>query len=144
MKVLRVKVNFETGKRAGGLFDPKGTDHRCNSTWQDSAKGVEYRILIEESKLDEYKAMDGVTVYDDLATGQAAIDAEFGEPEAYYKEENTALMQANINAKLKAADLDEMQADWTNQQELEFLYDKGISGISKHVKTRLKFEDAIN
>lgn len=45
-------------------------------------------------------------------------------------------MNANLNQKISKGEinLDEMKADWTLQQETEWLYKKGISGIRKSEK----------
>ena len=46
---------------------------------------------------------------------------------------NEALMNANLTKKIndESIDIEEMLPNWTTEQELEFLYNNGISGIMK-------------
>ena len=50
-----------------------------------------------------------------------------------YLVRNESLMNANLNQKIQEGviNLDEIKVDWTDQEELKWLYEKGISGIQK-------------
>ena len=52
-----------------------------------------------------------------------------------YSIKNESLMAANINSKIadETINIDDMSADWSTEQELEFLYNAGVSGIIRKV-----------
>ena len=52
-----------------------------------------------------------------------------------YSIKNESLMAANINSKIADGTLyvNDMSSEWTTEQELEFLYNAGISGILRKV-----------
>lgn len=78
-------------------------------------------------KAKKYESNKNVEILT-LEQANAKID-ELYVPE--YSIYNEGLVNANLNQKIAKGDinLDEMQPDWTQQQEAEWLYKKGISGI---------------
>ena len=72
MKAIRVKVNFTTGERAGGI-NPRDKNLRCSPLWQNLEAGVEIRAVLD-GDVSRYAALEGVEILD----GEAAIDAAEG------------------------------------------------------------------
>ena len=84
--------------------------------------------VVDEEKANKYMQHEKVDILT-VEEANAIIDTF---PDKY-KIYNENLMAANLNSKVSQGliDLDEMLPDWTDQQEAEFLYNKGISGIKK-------------
>lgn len=87
--------------------------------------------------VDENRAM-GYMVHPDcevlsLMEANAKID-ELYVPRYFVK--NEVLMGASLNQKVLdgTISLDEMSPDWSEEQELEWLYNNGVSGIKKSLK----------
>lgn len=125
----------------GQLLDIMGEDARATN-WEAvtglSATDIRQQMeddehftlikVVDEEKASKYMHHEKVDVLT-VAEANAVIDS-FSEK---YKIYNENLMAANLNAKIAAGtiDVDDMLPDWTDQQEAEFLYNKGISGIKK-------------
>jgi hypothetical protein len=60
-----------------------------------------------------------------------------------YKKYDDALYGANIQKKIQdgTLDIDAMRPEWTDQKELEYLYNLGISGIKRHEHKTKKFKE---
>ena len=125
----------------GQLIDIMGEDARATN-WEDvtglSATDIRQHMekdngftlvrVIDNEKASKYinnKKVDILT----LEEANTVIDTI----PSKYKIYNENLMATNLNSKVSKGviDLDEMLPDWTDQQEAEFLYNKGISGIKK-------------
>ena len=75
MRALLIEVDFETGKRAGGI-DPRDPNLRCRG-WQnlDSKPGLEIRMVEDDRDLSQYAGVPGVTVLEGKEAINAAIQA---------------------------------------------------------------------
>ena len=71
-----------------------------------------------------------------LEEANAVIDEYFEDEYTVY---NESLMNANLTQMITngAINLDEMLPEWTQKQEAEWLYNKGVSGIKKVVAKRI-------
>jgi len=83
---LKIKVNFYTGERAGGI-DPRDPNLVCYG-WQNIDDGWEIRLIADESKIDEYVQKygnaEGVEVIEGIENIDKAID-EIIPPEKQYR-----------------------------------------------------------
>lgn len=125
----------------GYLVDIMGEDARTQN-WEAvtglSATDIRQQLENEEAftlikVIDEQKASKYINheKVDVLTVEEANVVLDTFPDK--YKIYNENLMATNLNTKVVAGivDLDEMLPDWTDQQEAEFLYNKGISGIKK-------------
>lgn len=129
----------------GQLSDIMGDkDARCN--WekelglqyeghQEMEEGITLLRVIDETKCQKYLTHPQIEVLT-ITEANNVIETKFKEK---YKVYNENLMNANLMQKINKGeiDLDEMQPNWTPDQEAEWLYNKGISGISKSSKPKL-------
>ncbi|KKM06077.1 hypothetical protein LCGC14_1747630 [marine sediment metagenome] len=60
MRALLIKVDFQTGKRAGGI-NPRDSNLSCYG-WQDLNGGLEIRLVEDDRDLSQYKGAAGVTI----------------------------------------------------------------------------------
>jgi hypothetical protein len=124
----------------GQLLDVMGDDARKN--WerdlglkfhgghQNAAEGITLMAVIDETKASKYFGLSEVEV---LTVEQAnQVIAEKIDAITFLRYDD-ALYGANIQKKIAdgSLDIDLMQPDWTDQQELEFLYNAGVSGIKR-------------
>jgi len=132
-KMIKLTVDFQTGERPIPVKGNKNLP--CNPTWQDTDAGFEFRRVID-GKTDAFIGVPGIEIFDGFDVCIAALKA--GIPDlVYYKLANEPLMNANL-AKLVAGDtinLDILPNTATQQEELAFLYDAGVSGIEKKTRT---------
>ena len=70
-KGIKIKVNFQTGERAGGI-DPRDRGLLCDPTWQNIDEGVEIRLITDDRDVERYQNIPGVEVIE----GKEAINAE--------------------------------------------------------------------
>ena len=127
-------------KFIGQLVDVMGTDARKN--WekdcglrfypghQNSEEEITLMEVIDEIKAAKYVDLVGVEV---LTAEQANQVIDEKMDKMTYRRYDDALYGANIQKKIAdgSLDIDQMQPYWTDQQELEFLYSAGVSGIKK-------------
>lgn len=133
MKAVKLKVNFTTGERAGGV-DPRSKANHCCPTWQDLEAGYEIRMLPQE-EAEKIQSMPGVTVYNSFSDAEAAMPRDFPE-KIGWKVTNETLMKLSIE-QLKI-DVMSIPQEATQEEELEFLYKAGARGIRKSVRPRTK------
>jgi len=102
-----------------------------NGSYQNEFEEVTTSIGIvtnEElaSKYLVHPEVDYITV----AEINSLIDSEF---QQQYSVTNEAIMNANLGAMASNGTIDfsEMKEEWSNNEELSFLYSKGVSGIRK-------------
>ena len=139
MKALKIKVDFKTGIRAGGI-NPKSKNFRGHSSWQDLDNGWEVRLVLDED-VDKYRRTSGVTVLEDEAAIEAELSANFA-PKVMYKVTTEALLSLSISQ--INPDLSAMKKNCTRQEELEFLYNAGIRGIERIVRDRKSVKQLLN
>ncbi|MEJ2116424.1 MAG: hypothetical protein P8Y36_00405, partial [Alphaproteobacteria bacterium] len=93
MKILRLEVDFETGRRAGGV-NPKSKRTRCHPTWQHLEEGFEFREA-DDDFADSLRGINGVTVYDNIEDAEAAIAASIPE-KVHWKETTPGLLAHSV------------------------------------------------
>ena len=110
---------------------------KASPDYQYDEDGETFSLMevVDETKCQKYFNHPRVEV---LTVDEAniVIDEKF---KPRYKIYNNSLFSANLNTKLsqqlangtKNIDLDAMSSNWTENQESEYLYSKGISGIKK-------------
>jgi hypothetical protein len=127
-------------KFTGELLNIMGDDARKN--WekdlglkfypghQNAQEEITLMEVIDEAKASKYVALSGVEV---LTVEQANLVIAEKMDKTTFRRYDDALYGANIQKKIAdgSLDIDLMQPDWTDQQELEFLYNAGVSGIRK-------------
>jgi hypothetical protein len=127
-------------KFTGELLNIMGEDARKN--WekdlglkfypghQNTQEDITLMEVIDETKAAKYVALSGVEV---LTVEQANLVIVEKMDKTIFRRYDDALYGANIQKKIAdgSLDIDLMQPDWTDQQELEFLYNAGVSGIRK-------------
>lgn len=123
----------------GQLRDIMGEDARKN--WEEecglrfeqghqSGDGMTLFEVVNVSKASKYLVDERVT---EITVSEADLLLAEKCDRINYKVTSEALMGANINSKAVAGvlDLDAMDPNWSEQQELEFLYNSGVSGIER-------------
>jgi len=136
-------------KFTGQLSDIMGEDARkdwtkeCglkfHSGHQNTEEGITLMEVIDEEKASKYYELNGVEVLNE--TEADVIVAEKMD-KVSYKVTSDVIMNNNILARsntVEGINFDEMPAEWTEQQELEFIYNAGVSGIKKDISTVEKY-----
>ncbi len=97
---------------------------------QNSDEEITLMEVIDEAKAAKYYDMLGVEI---LTVEQANLVIAEKMDKTTFRRYDDALYGANIQKKIAdgSLDIDLMQPDWTDQQELGFLYNAGVSGIRK-------------
>lgn len=129
MKAIKIKVDFETGKRAGGI-NPRSANLKGHPTWQDTDGGWEIRSVLD-SAIDRYRNLKGVTVLEDEAEITAELAKSFP-PKVMWKVTNEQLLSLSLQQ--INPDLSALGQDATHDEELEFLYNAGCKGIGRIVR----------
>lgn len=95
--------------------------------------------VIDESKAIKYMSHPNVEVLTGVEANAYLVK---NIDKLRYEVTSESLMSANINqlsSNVADLDLSEMSPEWDEQQELDFLYKKGISGIKKNEVITKKF-----
>ncbi len=123
MKALLIEFNINTGERAGKI-SPRDEGLFCHG-WQDieSVPAREIRLVKDDRDLGIYQGVSGVTILQNEAEINAAIDKVVT---PRYKVGNEALMLEHLRQ--KHINLDDY-AGWKNSDILEDLHNKGVTGI---------------
>jgi hypothetical protein len=129
MKAIKIKVDFNTGERAGGV-NPRSPNLKCHPTWQDLDNGWEIRSISDEAA-DRYRGVEGITVLENEAEITAELEANFPH-KVMWKVTNEALL--NLSLRQINPDLSSLSQDATHDEELEFLYNAGCRGIGRIVR----------
>lgn len=131
-RALKIKVNLGNGGvRAGGI-DPRDANLRGNPLWQNLDTGYEIRLVLDDRDLSIYDGVEGVEVLEGDTVIDAAV-AALKPVENMYRVTSEALMNANIAQ--ANIDLSSLSPEADENEELEFLYNAGISGIKKFTRT---------
>lgn len=133
MQALLIEFNKHTGKRAGNI-NPRDEGLFCFGHQNlDVTPALEIRIIKDGRILTQYENTPGVTILNDDAAIDAAID-DYIEKENYGIENEilfkTHLEQRNII-------LDDVEGD-SMIEVLKNLKIAGIKGIKKHTKLKTK------
>ncbi len=96
MKALLIEVDFQTGKRAGGI-NPRDEALQCYG-WQnlDSNPGLEIRLVEDDRDLSQYRDTKGVAI---LEGKQAINDAIKMNIPTRYKIVDMGLMREHMKEK---------------------------------------------
>jgi len=128
MKALLIKVNFATGKRAGGGVNHKDPNLRGHPGWQDVEAGTEVRIVVD-GNADKYRGIEGVKVLE----SEAEIDAAVAVYEkTTYKIDSEPMLNASIAS--KAIDISDIAPTDSLQDQTKKLYERGALGITEIVR----------
>ena len=124
MKALRVQVDFQTGRRAGGI-NPKDRSLATHPSWQNPDMGIEI-TLVRDGHAERFQGMEGIEILD----GREAIDAAVQaiQPEEQFSIKTEGLLveyirQASVDIRgLKGKSMNEVARD---------LFDRGCPGVVK-------------
>jgi len=130
--MLKVKVDFATGIRAGGI-NPRDRGLLCDPSWQNIDEGVELRLVTDERDIEQYRNVEGVTVIEGLDACNAEIEA-IREP--LYAVAVPELL--NISIQKKNIRIDDIDPALPPEKQLEILHQKGALGIRKITPRKLK------
>lgn len=133
------RLNMKFIKVKGHLLDVLGEDARLTEEKIGISFVPQYQflnkqipislgVITNEKLASKYYNYKNVSILDNISEANKIIDDEFISTYTIY---NEGLMSANLNQKVAngTINLDEMQPGWTPQQEAEWLYKQGISGI---------------
>ena len=133
MKALLIDVIFTTGERPAVILDNRGKIKEnlwCGHRWQNLDTGKEIRA-VKDGNTTPYESIDGITILQTEAEIRAALSEHCPDEEAHAVS-NEGIMNASISS--IAVDWMELPQTATREEELAFLYDKGVRGIDR--KTR--------
>ena len=93
---LKIKVDFESGERAGGI-DPR--DPNLYALAQNIEDGWEIRLVLDDRDISIYQNVEGVEVIEGVENIDNAVTSLLPNEEQYLFARDDALMQASIIAK---------------------------------------------
>lgn len=133
-------------KIQGNLLDVLGEDARLTEKeiglrfmpeyqFLDGDIPISLGMIVDEEKAQKYFNLQDVAILESKEAFNKEIDRLHLPIYTIY---NEGLMNANLNQNVTSGmiNLDEMQPDWTPQQEAEWLFNQGISGIRKSEKPK--------
>lgn len=127
MKAILIKVNFETGERAGGCC-PNDRNLHGHPSWQCTEQGLEIRI-VKDGDVEQYRGVDGIQVIDGEDEIRAAVNEHFSDREPQYRVVSDALVVESIRQ--LGIDLSTLPQEPVAM--LRGLHESGVRGISKTV-----------
>ena len=130
MKALLIDVDFNTGKRPDGILDNQGKTKPnlwCGHRWQNQETGKEIRA-VKDGNISSYEGIKGIIILNTEAEIRAAL-TEHCPDEEVHTVSNEGIMNASIIA--SNINFAELQQTATREEELAFLYDKGVRGIDR-------------
>ena len=131
MKALLIQVDYDTGKRPLVILDVKGKIKEnlwCGHKWQNLDKGIEIRDG-NDGDVTLYEEQAGSIVLNNEVEIRAAL-AEYCPDEVVHTVSNEAIMNASIAH--SDLDFEDLPQEATQEEELAYLYDKGIKGINRN------------
>jgi len=140
-------------KFTGQLSDVMGEDARkdwakeCGLKFhnghQNAEEGITLMEVTDEEKANKYFALEGVEVLNETQADKVVAEKM---DKVNYKKYDNELYGANIQSKISKGllDIDVLLPEWTEKQELEYLYNSGISGIKKDDVKVKKFTTTID
>ena len=93
---LKIKVDFETGERAGGI-DPRDPNLYCLA--QNIEDGYEIRLVLDDRDISMYQGVEGIEVIEGIENIEKAIVELLPNDEQYLFARDDTLFQASILAK---------------------------------------------
>lgn len=130
MKALLIDVDFNTGTRPTGILDANGKTKAnlwCGHKWQNLDTGKEIRA-VKDGNVTPYEGQSGITVLYTEAEIRAALATHFPDKQVHTVS-NEGIMNASIAS--TTIDWNELSQTATRDEELAFLYDKGVRGIDR-------------
>ena len=130
MRALLIKVDFSTGRRAGGI-NPRDPKLPCHG-WQDLDNGLEIRLVEDDRDLSKYADVPGVTVLQGKETiNQAIVD----NIPAQYGIKSEAILIAHLKERGVSLDIfaSKKETDIVKQ-----LFSQGFAGITKRTPKLLE------
>ena len=140
-------------KFTGQLLDIMGEDASKNWTkecglkfhngHQNVEEGITLMEVTDETKANKYYELDGVEVLNETQADKVIVEKM---DKVSYKKYDNELYGANIQSRISKGllDIDVLLPEWTEKQELEYLYNLGISGIKKDDVKVKKFATTID
>lgn len=130
MKALLVNVEFSTGKRPAVILNGSGKIKEnlwCGNKWQNLDTGKEIRA-VKDGNVTLYENVEGITILQTEAEIRAALMKHCPDEEVHMIS-NEGIMNANIVS--SNIDFSELSQTASREEELAFLYDKGVRGIDR-------------
>ena len=93
---LKIKVDFESGERAGGI-DPRDPNLYCLA--QNIEDGYEIRLVLDDRDIDKYRNIEGVEVIEGIENIDKAIIEMLSNDEQWHFARDDLLVQTSILAK---------------------------------------------
>jgi len=143
---LKVKVDFNTGARAGGI-NPRDVGLICLG-WQNFEKGEEIRLIVDDRDVEQYRNVEGIEVIEGIDAIDKAIESVVPEEQ---RESYDVLIPEVVTASLTALHLDEKHSlDLSKIREeeldtdpvkarnklLKLLKEQGVKRIVKRKRVR--------
>ena len=132
MKALLIDVDFSTGGRPVVILngDRKIKENLwCGHRWQNLKTGKEIRA-VKDGNITPYQEQEGITVLHTEAEIRAALSEHCPDEEVHIVS-NEGIMNASITS--ATIDWTELLQTATKEEELSFLYSKGVRGIDRKI-----------
>lgn len=133
MKALLIDVKFSgRDNRPQAVLNDRGKIKEnlyCGNKWQNLGTGKEIRA-VKDGDVTPYENVEGIVVLRTEAEIRTALLEHCPEKQVH-KVSNEGIMNASIIA--SNIDFSELPQTATRDEELEFLYDKGIRGIDRKI-----------
>ncbi|MBA7622250.1 hypothetical protein ES703_29624 [subsurface metagenome] len=125
MRGLLIEFDLRTGERAGGI-NPRDNKLQCYG-WQnlESKPALEIRVVEDDRDLSQYNGVPGVTILEDKAAINAAIQAHI--PNRYSILDMTLVL---AHVKEKGLSLDQFVGKNLNDIAT-WAFQNGISGVTE-------------
>lgn len=129
MKALLIDVDFRTGKRPDDILDGSKIKANlwCGHRWQNQDTGKEIRAVMDDD-VTPYEGQTGIMILNNETEIRAALTTHCPD-EQVHTVSNEGIMNASIGS--ITIDWNELPQTATRDEELAFLYDKGVRGIDR-------------
>ena len=130
MKAILIDVDFATGNRPDIVTDNTGKikpNLWCGHRWQNQSTGKEIRF-VKDGNTTPYENQTGITILNTEAEIRTSLATNFPD-ETIHAISNEGIMDASISS--TTIDWTELAQTATREEELSFLYDKGVRGIDR-------------
>ncbi len=130
MKALLINVDFSTGTRPIIILNDKGkikANLWCGHKWQNLDTGKEIRA-VKDDDVTPYEGQTGIIILNNETEIRAALTTHCPDKQVHVVS-NEGIMNASIGS--TTIDWNELPQTATRDEELAFLYDKGVRGIDR-------------
>jgi len=122
---LKIRVDFATGERAGGI-DPRDPGLITHPSWQNVDEGWEVRVIEDDRDVNIYRNVEGIEVLE----GENAIEAAIATiHKERYAIKNEYLLVESIRQ--KGIDITDLSPDMSHEEIAKKLYERGALGVVK-------------